>query len=174
MFLFTPSNVAPIPLALPGLLYLVANLWLISAFLLGPFSRCKSALERLWWRDCLHENAESVVDIDDSDSPVTSWTWTTATSSTLETSWSFAPLFFLLTAHFLNLSSSLYLACLSWSFFNFCPPLSFSFFLCSQDRAYSRPLLSATIVPDLVPWILRKIFSLKMVKNDICLGGVSK
>ena len=41
-------------------------------------------------------------------------------------------------------------------------------------RAYSRPLLGATIAPNLVPWVLRKIFSLEMGKNDIYLGGASK
>ena len=40
--------------------------------------------------------------------------------------------------------------------------------------AYSRPLLSATIAPNLKPWVLKKIFSLEMIKNDICLGGASK
>ena len=34
-------------------------------------------------------------------------------------------------------------------------------------RAYSRPLLGVTITPNLV-------LSLKMVKNDICIGGASK
>ena len=41
-------------------------------------------------------------------------------------------------------------------------------------RAYSKLLLGATIAPNLVSWVLRKIFSLEMVKNDICLGGASK
>ena len=41
----------------------------------------------------------------------------------------------------------------------------------NQDRAYSRPLLSTTITPNLVPWVLKKIFSLEMDKNDIYLGG---
>ena len=40
--------------------------------------------------------------------------------------------------------------------------------------AYSKPLSGATIAPNLVSWVLRKIFSLEMVKNDICLGGASK
>ena len=44
----------------------------------------------------------------------------------------------------------------------------------SDSRAYSRPLLGATIATNLVLWVLRKIFSLEMVKNDICLGGASK
>ena len=29
-------------------------------------------------------------------------------------------------------------------------------------RAYSRPLLGATIAPNLVPWVLKKIFSLEI------------
>ena len=41
-------------------------------------------------------------------------------------------------------------------------------------RAYSRPLLGATIETNLVPWVLKKIFLLEMVKNGICLGVVSK
>ena len=41
-------------------------------------------------------------------------------------------------------------------------------------RAYSGPLLGATIAPNIVPWVLKKIFSLKMVENDICLRGTSK
>ena len=32
----------------------------------------------------------------------------------------------------------------------------------------------ATIAPDLVPWVLKKIFSIKKIKNDICSGGASK
>ena len=40
--------------------------------------------------------------------------------------------------------------------------------------AYYRPLLGAIITPNLVPCFLKKIFSLEMVKNDICLGGSSK
>ena len=44
----------------------------------------------------------------------------------------------------------------------------------SQSRAYSIHLLGATIEPNLVPWVLKKIFSLEMVKNGICLGGASK
>ena len=42
------------------------------------------------------------------------------------------------------------------------------------SRAFSWPLLDATIAPNLVPWVLEKIFSFEMVKNDICLGGASK
>ena len=37
-------------------------------------------------------------------------------------------------------------------------------------RAYSRPLLGAIIAPNLVSWVLKKIFSLEMGKNDIYLG----
>ena len=32
-------------------------------------------------------------------------------------------------------------------------------------RSYSRPLLGATIAPNLVPWILKNIFSLEMVRR---------
>ena len=32
-------------------------------------------------------------------------------------------------------------------------------------RPYSRPLLGATIAPNLVPWILKNIFSLEMVRR---------
>ena len=32
----------------------------------------------------------------------------------------------------------------------------------------------ATIAPNLVPYVLKKVFSLEMVKNDIYLGGASK
>ena len=39
--------------------------------------------------------------------------------------------------------------------------------------AYSRPLLGVTITPNLVPWVLRKIFSLKMIEYDISLGSAS-
>ena len=41
-------------------------------------------------------------------------------------------------------------------------------------RAYSKPLSGATIAPNLVSWVLRKIFSLEMVKNNMCFGGASK
>ena len=41
-------------------------------------------------------------------------------------------------------------------------------------KAYPGPLLGATITPNLVPWVLKKIFPLEMVKNDICLGGAGK
>ena len=37
-------------------------------------------------------------------------------------------------------------------------------------RTYSKPLLGGTIAPNLVPGVLKKIFSLEMVKNRICLG----
>ena len=43
-----------------------------------------------------------------------------------------------------------------------------------EVRAYSRPLLGVTIVPNLVPWVLNEVFSSEMVKNDICLEGASK
>ena len=46
--------------------------------------------------------------------------------------------------------------------------------LSNAYRAYSRPLLGATIAPNLVPWVLKKIFSFEMVKNDIHLDGASK
>ena len=38
------------------------------------------------------------------------------------------------------------------------------------SRAYSRPLLVTIIAPTPVPLFLKKIFSLEIVKNDICLG----
>ena len=38
----------------------------------------------------------------------------------------------------------------------------------------SRPLLGATLAPNLVIWVLKKLFSLVIVKNNICLGGTSK
>ena len=41
-------------------------------------------------------------------------------------------------------------------------------------RAYSRPLLGVTIAPNLVTWVLKKIFSLEMCRNDIYLWGGSK
>ena len=41
-------------------------------------------------------------------------------------------------------------------------------------RANSKPLLGATFAPSLPPCVLEKIFSLEMVKNDLCLGGASK
>ena len=44
----------------------------------------------------------------------------------------------------------------------------------SKCRVYSKPLLDAIITLNLVPLFLKKIFSLEMVKNDICLGGASK
>ena len=40
--------------------------------------------------------------------------------------------------------------------------------------AYFRPLLGATITPNPVPCVLKKIFSLEKVKNYISLGGASK
>ena len=47
-------------------------------------------------------------------------------------------------------------------------------FLLNTLWAYSRPLLGATTALSIVAWVLRKIFSLKMVKNDICLVDSSK
>ena len=41
-------------------------------------------------------------------------------------------------------------------------------------RAYSRHLLSATIAPDLVPLVLKKIFLIEMVESGIFLGDTSK
>ena len=41
-------------------------------------------------------------------------------------------------------------------------------------KAYSRPLLGAIIVPNLVLWVLKKMFLLETVKNDICLKSASK
>ena len=41
-------------------------------------------------------------------------------------------------------------------------------------RAYSRPLLGATMAPILEPWIFKKIFTLETVTNGICLRGESK
>ena len=43
-----------------------------------------------------------------------------------------------------------------------------------MNRAYSIRLLVATIAPNLVPLVLKKMFLLEMVKNGICLGGASK
>ena len=37
----------------------------------------------------------------------------------------------------------------------------------SNHRTYSRPFLEVIITPNLVPWVLTKIFSLEMVKNDV-------
>ena len=42
------------------------------------------------------------------------------------------------------------------------------------NRAYSSPLLGVIIAPNLVLWILEKMFSLETIKNDICLGGARK
>ena len=41
----------------------------------------------------------------------------------------------------------------------------------NNSQAYSRPLFGAIIAPNLVPWVLKKIFSLEMGKNDIYLWG---
>ena len=43
-----------------------------------------------------------------------------------------------------------------------------------HGRAYSRTLLGATFAPNLVPWVLEKIFSLEKVKNNFCFGNASK
>ena len=42
------------------------------------------------------------------------------------------------------------------------------------EGAYSKPLLVVTIAYNLVSWVLKKIFSLKMVKYLACFGGLSK
>ena len=42
------------------------------------------------------------------------------------------------------------------------------------NRASSRPFLGATIAPNLVLWVLKKIFPSETIKNDNCLGIVSK
>ena len=42
------------------------------------------------------------------------------------------------------------------------------------EWTYSKPLLVVTIVYNLVSWVLKKIFSLKMVKHLACFGGLSK
>ena len=44
--------------------------------------------------------------------------------------------------------------------------------ICS--RPYSRRLLGGTIARNLLPWVLKKIFLLEVVKNGICLGSASK
>ena len=38
-----------------------------------------------------------------------------------------------------------------------------------MKRTYSRPFLGVTIAPNLVPWVLKRIFL-----NNICLGGANK
>ena len=58
----------------------------------------------------------------------------------------------------------------NWNFWKFNYFSAFGYFY----RASSRLLLSATIAPTLVPWVLGKLFSLEMTKNYICLGGTSK
>ena len=35
-------------------------------------------------------------------------------------------------------------------------------------------MLGAIIAPNLLPWVLEKIFPFEMIKNDVCLGGVRK
>ena len=41
-------------------------------------------------------------------------------------------------------------------------------------RVCSRPLFGTTMALNLVPWVLEKMFSLEMVKNDISLAGPGK
>ena len=41
-------------------------------------------------------------------------------------------------------------------------------------RAYSRPLFGTTNAPNLVPWVLENLSSLKIIKNDIYLVGAGK
>ena len=43
-----------------------------------------------------------------------------------------------------------------------------------DSRVYSLPFFGMTIARNLVPYFFKKIYFLEMVKNDICLGGVSK
>ena len=118
--------------------YLVVTLWIIPAFWLGLFGIRKSALERLQWRDCLHENAEPGVDVDYS--PATSWTWTTATSSILATSRSFVP-FFSFWQLFLSTYHPLYTSNVFPDLFFISPFhflfLSFSLFKKSFDLAFT-------------------------------------
>ena len=52
--------------------------------------------------------------------------------------------------------------------------LYFYKYVYTYSRAYSRRLLGATIAPNLLPWVLKQIFLLEMVKNGICFGSVSK
>ena len=44
----------------------------------------------------------------------------------------------------------------------------------NPPRVYSRTLLGSIIAPNLVPWVLEKLFLLEIVKIDICSGGASK
>ena len=37
-------------------------------------------------------------------------------------------------------------------------------------RAHSRPLLGATITPNLAPWVLKEVFWLEMIKMASVLG----
>ena len=55
-----------------------------------------------------------------------------------------------------------------------CRQMSLNFYLHGVYRVYSTPLLGMTIALNLVPWILKKIFSLETDKNDVYLGGASK
>ena len=47
-------------------------------------------------------------------------------------------------------------------------------FFKDTPRVYSRPLLDATIVPDLVQWVLKKVFSSEMVKSGFSVCVASK
>ena len=47
-------------------------------------------------------------------------------------------------------------------------------FISTYSRAYSRRLLGATIARNLLPWVLKKIILLEIVKNGVCFGSVSK
>ena len=40
--------------------------------------------------------------------------------------------------------------------------------------AYSKTLLGVTIAHNVAPWVLAKVFSLEVAKNDICSGAASK
>ena len=52
--------------------------------------------------------------------------------------------------------------------------MSLKFYLHYVYMVYSRPLLGATIALNLVSWVLKKIFSSEMDKNDIYLVNASK
>ena len=70
---------------------------------------------------------------------------------------------FLKAARCLGFAHCFTIFCFDWNFWKF---NYFSAFRCFY-RAYSRILLGATIAPNLVPWVLRKIFSLEMTKNEL-------
>ena len=42
------------------------------------------------------------------------------------------------------------------------------------DKTYCRPSLGATIAGNLLSWVLKAIYSHKMIKNDICWRDVDK